>query len=323
MDILLALRDHLPIDWPVYLPVAGIAANAFTLAGAGVAVGFLSGMFGVGGGFLITPILIFLGIPTEVAIATGANQAVATSVSGAAAQWQRNNVDVKMGVVLLVSGLVGATLGIQLVSVLRRIGQFEAFVSLCYVVLLGAVGILMLIESAGTVWKTQKQPIQPHHIPRAQRHSWVHGLPFKMRFPHSKLYISIVPAVLVGAFAGMLTTVMGVGGGFILVPAMIYLLNMRTSIAIGTSLFEIVFVSAAATVLQAVTLQSVDILLGAILIFSGVVGTQLGARAGGSLKAEQLRLLLALLVLGVCIRVAVNLVVEPDDLYSLVMIPRG
>lgn len=306
----------------MYLPVAGIAANAFALIGAGTAVGFLSGMFGVGGGFLITPLLIFLGIPTEVAIATGANQAVATSVSGAMAQWQRGNIDVRMGIVLLATGLIGALVGIQLVSVLRRVGQFEAFVSLAYVVLLGAVGILMLIESANTLWK--RQAVRGgSHAARTQRHTWVHGLPFKMRFPHSRLYISLVPPALIGAFAGMLTTVMGVGGGFILVPAMIYLLNMRTSIAIGTSLFEIVFVSAAATVLQAVTLQSVDILLAAILIFSGVVGTQLGTRAGASLKAEELRLLLALLVLGVCIRVAIGLVVEPDDLYSLSMIPRG
>ncbi len=307
----------------IYLPVAGVAASTLALVGAGAAVGFLSGMFGVGGGFLITPILLFLGIPTEVAIATGANQAVATSVAGAMAQWKRGNVDIKMGVVLLASGLAGAFLGIQLVTVLRRIGQFEVFVALSYVVLLGAIGILMLIESANVLYRTRATVGSAMPASRTNRHTWVHGLPLKMRFPHSRLYISVIPAALVGAFAGILTSVMGVGGGFILVPAMVYLLNMRTSIAIGTSLFEIVFVSAAATLMQAVTMNSVDVVLAGILILSGVIGTQLGARAGAGLMGEQLRLLLGLLVLAVCIRVAVSLVLTPDDLYSLNSIVRG
>ncbi len=304
----------------IYLPIAGVATSALALVGAGAAVGFLSGMFGVGGGFLITPILMFLGIPTEVAIATGANQAVATSVSGAMAQWKRGNVDIKMGVVLLVAGLVGAFLGIQLVSILRRIGQFEVFVALSYVVLLGAIGILMLIESLGAMRKSAARPGTPQPRPH---HTWVHGLPFKTRFPHSKLYISVIPPTLIGAFAGILTSVMGVGGGFILVPAMVYLLNMRTSIAIGTSLFEIVFVSAAATIMQAVSMQSVDVMLAAILILSGAVGTQLGARAGANLKGEQLRLMLGLLVLMVGARVAYSLVGTPDDLFSLTILQTG
>lgn len=304
----------------IYLPIAGVATSALALMGAGAAVGFLSGMFGVGGGFLITPILMFLGIPTEVAIATGANQAVATSVSGAMAQWKRGNVDIKMGTVLLASGVAGAFLGIQLVSILRRIGQFEAFVALSYVILLGAIGALMLIESINAM---RASALRPGQAPPRPHHTWVHGLPLKTRFPHSKLYISIIPPALIGAFAGILTAVMGVGGGFILVPAMVYLLNMRTSIAIGTSLFEIVFVSAAATVMQAVSMQSVDVLLASILIVSGAIGTQLGARAGSNLKGEQLRLLLGLLVLMVGARVAYGLVATPDDLFSLSTLQTG
>lgn len=305
----------------IYLPIAGVATSVAALIGAGSAVGFLSGMFGVGGGFLITPLLIFLGIPVEVAIATGANQAVATSVSGAMAQWKRGNVDVKMGTVLLLSGFVGAVVGIQLVNVLRRIGQFEVFVSLSYVVLLGAIGVLMLIESLNAIYRTRH--VSGHPAQQRPHHSWVHGLPLKARFPHSKLYISLIPPMLIGAFAGMLTAVMGVGGGFILVPAMVYLLNMRTSIAIGTSLFEIVFVSAVATVLQSVSMQSVDVLLAVILIVSGAVGTQLGTRAGANLKGEHLRLLLGLLVIAVGARVAYSLVAKPDDLYSLTVLPTG
>lgn len=299
----------------VYLPVAGVAANALLLSGTGAAVGFMSGMFGVGGGFLITPLLIFLGIPTEVAIATGANQAVATSVAGATGQWQRNNVDVKMGLVLVSSGLLGSYLGIELVAILRRIGQFELFVGLSYVVLLGTVGILMLVESASTIREAHKSGA--YVSPRASKHSWVHGLPLKMRFHRSRLYISAIPPLMVGGFTGVLTAVMGVGGGFILVPAMVYLLNMRTSLAIGTSLFQIVFVSAFTTLLQAVTLKSVDVLLASILIISGVVGTQIGVRVGATLKGEHLRALLALVILMVSVRVAVDLVRQPDDPYVL------
>lgn len=298
----------------IYLPVAGVSTNAVALIGAGGAVGFLSGMFGVGGGFLITPLLMFLGIPTTVAIATGANQAIATSVAGAMSQWKRGNVDMKMGFYLLVGGLVGALIGIKLVTLLRQIGQFELFVALCYVVLLGVIGGLMLIESVATIRRSgTASPAEA----KAGRHNWVHGLPFKTRFPRSRLYISAIPPLLIGGFTGVLTAVMGVGGGFVLVPAMVYLLNMRTILAVGTSLFNIVFVSAFATLMQAVSVKSVDVLLATLLIVSGVIGTQIGTRAGSALKGEQLRALLALLVLAVCVRVAVGLVSEPSFLYSM------
>jgi len=299
----------------IYLPIAGIAANALVIVAAGGAVGLLSGMFGVGGGFLMTPLMIFLGIPPAVAIATGANQAAATAVSGAAAHWARGNVDARMGGVLMVSGLVGSALGIVLVGFLRRIGQFEVFVSLAYIVLLGAVGSLMLIESVSTMRKVAAGG--PQTARRGSGHSWLHGLPFKMRFPRSKLYISLVPVIMIGLLVGVLTAVMGVGGGFILVPAMVYVLNMRTNLAVGTSLFQIVFVGSFTTLLQAVTLHSVDVVLAALLIVSGVLGTQIGAIVGAQLKAEQLRALLAVLVLMVCVRVGIDLVSHPADLYSI------
>lgn len=299
----------------IYLPIAGVAVNALVILGAGGAVGFLSGMFGVGGGFLMTPLMIFLGIPPPVAIATGANQAAATAVSGAAAQWARGNVDAKMGLVLMASGLFGSLLGIGLVGFLRRIGQFEVFVSLAYIVLLGSVGSLMLVESLNTMRKTAGSGAQPAR--KGSQHTWLHGLPLKMRFPRSKLYISAVPAIAIGLLVGVLTAVMGVGGGFILVPAMVYVLKMRTGLAVGTSLFQIVFVGSFTTLMQAVSLKSVDVVLASLLIVSGVFGTQLGAIVGAQLKAEQLRALLALLVLMVCMRVGVDLVAHPADLYSL------
>jgi uncharacterized membrane protein YfcA len=304
----------------IYLPIAGVAANVLLLSGAGAAVGFLAGMFGVGGGFLLTPLLIFLGIPPEVAIATGANQATATAVAGAVAHFRRGNIDLRMGGILVAAGLVGVVLGIGFVNALRRLGQFEVVLLLSYVVLLGTVGTLMLVESLNALRRaTTVSPVGR----RAYHHTWVHGLPLRVRFPHSRLYISVLPPAVIGLFTGFLTAVMGVGGGFVLVPAMVYLLNMRTAVAVGTSLFQIVFVSAFTTVLQAISVHSVDIVLGFVLIVSGVVGTQIGARAGATLKGEQLRALLALLVLAVSLRVAVDLVTRPDELYAISSIQRG
>lgn len=299
----------------LYLPVAGVAVNGLTVAGAGGAVGFLSGLFGVGGGFIITPLMLFLGIPPTVAIATGAHQASATAVSGALAHYARGNIDFRIGNVLLVSGVIGSMLGTQLVGFLRSVGQFDLFVSLCYVILLGSVGSLMLIESVNTMRKSDAVSAGRHQ----SRHSWAHGLPLRMRFPHSRLYISVIPVIAIGLLIGVLTAVMGVGGGFVLVPAMVYILKMRTSYAVGTSLYQIMFVAGFTTLSQALVLHSVDVVLGALLIVFGVLGTQLGAKAGAKLKGEQLRALLALLVLAVCVRVAFDLVRTPDDIYSLKM----
>lgn len=297
----------------IYLPIAGVAVNALTIIGAGGAVGFLSGLFGVGGGFIITPLMIFLGIPTTVAIATGANQAAATAVSGAMAHWGRGNIDFRMGNVLLVSGVAGSVAGTQLVGYLRSLGQFDLFVSLCYVILLGSVGSLMLVESVNSMLK----PDAVSAGRRISRHNWTHGLPVRVRFPHSRLYISILPVIAIGLMIGVLTAVMGVGGGFVLVPAMVYLLKMRTNLAVGTSLYQIMFVGSFTTLTQALMLHSVDVVLAGLLIVAGVVGTQLGTKAGARLKGEQLRALLALLVLAVCARVAFDLATPPADLYSI------
>ncbi len=299
----------------LYLPIAEMSESALVLLGMGAAVGFISGLFGVGGGFLITPLLIFTGVPATVAVGTATAQLVATSVSGAIAQYKRNNVDVKLGLVLLGGGLIGTVIGVEIVRILRQMGQFDVFISLCYVLFLGVIGTLMLIESLPAVLKSREGGTAS--MRRSGEHSWIHGLPFKMRFNRSKLYISAIPAALIGAFVGFLAAIMGVGGGFVMVPALIYLLRVPTNVVVGTSLFQTVFVAAAATILHAGTITSVDIVLAAMLMVGGVVGAQFGASAGSQLKGEQLRLLLAGIVLLVCLRIGWDLVVVPDDLYSL------
>jgi uncharacterized membrane protein YfcA len=299
----------------IYLPIAEMSVNVAVFLGMGGAVGFLSGMFGVGGGFLLTPLLIFMGVPSAVAVGTGSMQILASSVAGGIAQYRRNNVDVKMGLVLVGGGLVGAVIGVALVRVLRQIGQFDLFVSLSYVLFLGAVGGLMLIESIGTIRRARSG--QPVATRKTGQHSWVHGLPFKMRFNRSKLYISAVPAALIGAFVGFMAALLGVGGGFVMVPAMIYLLRVPTSVVIGTSLFQIVFVMAVTTLLQAMQNKTVDVVLAMLLIVGGVIGAQLGVIAGARLKGEQLRFLLAALVLLVCLRIGWELIVRPGEIYSI------
>ena len=296
----------------IYLPIAEVSINAFLLLGIGGLVGVLSGMFGVGGGFLMTPMLFFIGIPPAVAVATGANQIVASSVSGALAHLRRRTVDLRMGTVLLVGGLVGAGLGIQIFNLLRARGQVDLLVQLCYVLFLGVIGGLMLVESLRALRRARRAAPRPR-----RHHGWMHALPLKVRFRASGLYVSVIPPILVGVVVGVLVAVMGVGGGFIMVPAMIYLLGMPTKVVIGTSLFQIVFVTAFTTMLHALTNQTVDVLLALLLLLGGVVGAQVGARLGTRLKAEQLRILLALLVLSVCGKLALDLLIEPSELYSI------
>jgi uncharacterized membrane protein YfcA len=298
-----------------YLPVAEMSANMLVFLAMGGAVGFLSGMFGVGGGFLMTPLLIFAGIPAAVAVGTEAAQIAAASVSGALAQWRRRNVDIKMGTVLLTGGLVGSALGVELLGVLRRHGIFDFFLSACYVTFLGVMGLLMLIESTNTIRKARSGRVVA--MRRSGQHNWVHGLPLKLRFHRSKLYISAIPPLLLGFFVGLLAAVMGVGGGFIMVPAMIYLLRMPTNVVIGTSLFQIVFLTAATTLLQASVNQNVDLVLAAVLMAGGVVGAQYGTLAGLRLKGEELRFLLAAFILFVCARFAWQLIAPPAELYSI------
>ncbi len=296
----------------IYLPIAEVSVNAFLLFGLGGLVGLLSGLFGVGGGFLITPLLLFMGIPAPVAVATGANQVVASSVSGVMTHLRRKTVDLTMGTVLLVGGLIGSTGGIWVFNIVEAAGQIDLFVQLSYVLFLGLIGALMLQESLRALRRARLST----PVPR-RSHTLLHGLPLKVKFRVSGLYISVIPPVLVGVLVGFLAAIMGVGGGFIMVPAMIYLLGMPTKVVIGTSLFQIIFVSAFTTLMHAVISNSVDILLAAMLIVGGVVGAQLGARLGVRLKAEQLRILLALLVLAVCGKIALDLLIQPGELYSL------
>jgi uncharacterized protein len=297
----------------VYLPIAEVSVNAFLLFGLGGIVGLLSGLFGVGGGFLITPLLFFIGIPPVVAVATGANQVVASSVSAVLAHLKRKTVDLRMGTVLLAGGLMGSALGIWIFNILSRRGQIDVIVQLSYVVFLGFIGLLMFQESLRTLRRSRAGPVAP--IKRHQ-HLWVHNLPFKVKFRTSGLYISVIPPLMVGVFVGVLAAIMGVGGGFIMVPAMIYLLGMPTKVVIGTSLFQIIFVTGFTTFMHAATNHSVDLMLALFLIVGGVVGAQIGSQFAVRLKAEQLRILLAILVLGVCLKLALDLLIEPSELYS-------
>ncbi len=298
----------------IYLPIAEVSVNAFLLLGIGGVVGVLSGMFGVGGGFLITPLLFFIGIPPAVAVATGVNQVVASSVSGVLAHLRRRTVDIRMGLVLLAGGLAGSLAGIWVFSLMRDMGQIDLFVQLSYVLFLGSIGLLMFQESVRAMRRAARPDAKPR---RLHQHLWVHRLPLKMKFRTSGLYISVIPPIGVGLAVGFLAAIMGVGGGFIMVPAMIYLLGMPTKVVVGTSLFQIIFVTAFTTMMHAATTFSVDILLALILIIGGVVGAQVGTRLGLRLKAEQLRILLALLVLAVAGKIAYDLLVMPAELYSI------
>lgn len=298
----------------VYLPIAEISVNMLILLGLGAGVGMMSGIFGVGGGFLMTPFLIFLGVPAPVAVGTEANQIVASSISGALAHFRRGNVDLKMGLVLLLGGIIGSTFGVSLFKLLSALGQIDVVIRLAYVVFLGIIGALMAYESIKSIWRKRRAGAGRRKL---HEHHWFHGLPFKMRFRRSKLYISALLPLTVGALVGILAAIMGVGGGFIMVPAMIYVLGMPTSVVIGTSLFQIVFVTANVTFLQAYQNQTVDILMGLFLMVGGVIGAQMGTRVGAKLPGERMRFLLAAMVIGVCGKMLFDLVSTPDDVYSL------
>ncbi len=298
----------------IYLPIAEVSVDLFLLLGLGGMVGILSGMFGVGGGFILTPLLFFIGIPPAVAVATGANQIVASSLSAVLAHFKRKTVDLKMGMVLLVGGLLGALIGVRLFTYLKELGQVELLVNLCYVIFLGLIGSLMLIESLNAIRRSKSN--KPRKIKR--RHSRLQELPLKMRFRTSKLYISVIPVFITGFLVGILSAVMGVGGGFIMVPAMIYILGMPTKVVVGTSLFQIIFVAAFSTMMHATESQTVDVVLAVSLLTSGVVGAQIGTKLGLKMKAEQLRILLAIMVLAMCIKIALGLLLMPSELYSVV-----
>ena len=300
----------------IYLPIAEVSVDVFVLLGLGGAVGFLTGVFGVGGGFLVTPLLIFIGVPPTVAVASSANQLVGASVSGVLVHWRRGNVDFKMGYVLLVGGLAGSAFGVWLFTLLKRLGQIELTISLCYVVLLGTLGSLMMVESVYAQLRLHRPGVRRRKL---HQHNWMHGLPLKARFRRSKLYISTLLPIGLGFVVGVFSAILGVGGGFIMVPAMIYMLGMPTAVVPGTSLLQIIFVAANVTLLQAYTNRTVDAVLALVLLIGGVIGARIGSRFGTRLRGDQLRLLLALMVLAVAAKLAFDLTVHPADPYSIVV----
>jgi len=298
----------------IYLPVAEMSVNWLVIIALGLGVGFLSGMFGVGGGFLMTPLLVFIGIPSTVAVATTLSHVTASSMSGALTQWRKRAIDFTMAGVMLAGGILGTLCGVWLVALMRRQGQMDLIVSLTYVIMLGTIGIIMLRESLATL-RAYRSGVTVSSRP--VHRGWIQALPFKMRFRQSRLYISVIPPVAIGFAVGALSAIMGIGGGFIIVPAMIYILRMPTNVVMGTSLVQIIAVTAITTLLQATSNYAVDIILAGLLVVGGVVGAQLGVTVGARLRGEQLRLLLALIVLAVGGGLAWQLVARPADFYSL------
>ena len=299
----------------IYLPIAEMNINILLIIFIGMVVGGLSGLFGVGGGFLMTPLLIFLGIPPAVAVGTEAPHVLASSVSGVVAHWRRKNVDFKMGFFLLIGGVVGSTAGVNLFKLLRGFGQIDIVIQMLFLIFLGFIGFSMAFESARTT--ISKYRTTSSIRTKLHQHSWIHGLPFKLRFHRSKLYISAIPPIIIGFFVGLLSAMMGVGGGFIMIPAMVYILGMSTNVVVGTSLFQIIFVTANSTFFQSYLNQTVDIVLAALMILGGVIGAQIGASIGTKLKAEYLRGILAVIVLIVCAKIFADLTITPSNLFSL------
>jgi uncharacterized membrane protein YfcA len=305
----------------VYLPVADLPVNIFLVLAMGLAVGFISGMFGIGGGFLMTPLLIFIGISPAVAVASVASHVSASSLSGAITYWRRNAVDVALALMLLAGGILGTAVGVWLFTLLRSLDQLDLTIGLAYVALLTIVGALMIAESVKAIIREQQgKPATPR---RGGTHTWVHGLPLKMRFKRSKIYVSAIPVWTIGFSIGFIGAIMGIGGGFLLVPMLIYFLRVPTSTVIGTSMVLTLITMACATLMHAATNHLVDAVLALILMIGGVIGAQFGARAGQNMRGERLRLLLGLLVLAVGLRFAYQLIVVPGDLYSIRLIGGG
>ena len=300
----------------IYLPIAEQPIHSLAILGVGAFLGLIMGLVGVGGGFLLTPIMMFLGIPPPVAVASVANQLVAPSVSGVLSHWKRSNVDFKMGTVLLIGGIVGSSIGVLLFNFLGKIGQLDFVIKSSYVIFLTIIGSLMFSESVRLILRTRKGKVSRGKL---HQHNWLHGLPFKIRFRKSKLYISILLPILIGVIVGILAALMGIGGGFIIVPAMIYLLGMPTSLVVGTSLFQIIFVAANTTILQASQNQTVDIVLATILLLGSVIGVQIGSRFTNILKGEYLRLILSSIIIVVSLILLVDLITVPSDLFSVII----
>jgi hypothetical protein len=305
----------------IYLPIAELSMNLFFLVGIGGAVGFLSGLFGVGGGFLLTPLLIFSGVPAPVAVASVTGQVVAASTSGALSYYRRGGIDLHLAMYLVLSGVLGAFGGVATFSALNVAGHLDLVISVGFLVLLGFVGTLMLVEAIRAMLKRRAGVVVREKLPN--QHNWIHGLPMRIRFKRSRLYISVLPVIGIGLCIGFVGSLLGIGGGFILVPALVYLLRVPGNVVIGTSLLQVVAMMAVTLVLHAVTNQSVDILLAFCLMVGGTVGAQFGASAGKYLRGEQLRAMLAVLVLAVAIRFGLTLVLPPADLYSMAVAAGG
>jgi uncharacterized membrane protein YfcA len=299
----------------VYLPIADLPVNIFVVFAMGIAVGFISGMFGIGGGFLMTPLLIFLGISPSVAVATVSSHIAASSFSGAITYWRRKALDLSLAAMLLIGGIGGTAAGVWLFTYLRALGQLDLTISLSYVLLLGSVGGLMVMEGVRAIIRSRHG--KPVELRRPGSHTWFHGLPFKLRFKQSRIYVSSIPVVTIGFIMGFIGAIMGIGGGFLLVPMLIYFLRVPTNVVIGTSMVLTLVTMATATVLHSVTNHLVDVILALILMVGGVTGAQFGARAGQKMRGERLRLMLGVLVLAVGLRFAVDLVMTPDDFYSI------
>jgi uncharacterized membrane protein YfcA len=299
----------------VYLPIADLPVNIFVVFAMGIAVGFISGMFGIGGGFLMTPLLIFLGISPAVAVATVSSHIAASSFSGAITYWRRKALDLSLAAMLLIGGIGGTAAGVWLFTYLRALGQLDLTISLSYVLLLGSVGGLMVMEGVRAIIRSRHG--KPVELRRPGSHTWFHGLPFKLRFKQSRIYVSSIPVVMIGFIMGFIGAIMGIGGGFLLVPMLIYFLRVPTNVVIGTSMVLTLVTMATATVLHSVTNHLVDVILALILMVGGVTGAQFGARAGQKMRGERLRLMLGVLVLAVGLRFAVDLVMTPDDFYSI------
>jgi hypothetical protein len=305
----------------IYLPIADLPVNIFLILAIGLAVGFISGMFGIGGGFLMTPLLIFLGVTPAVAVATVSSHIAASSCSGAINYWRRRAIDLPLASMLLAGGVVGTALGVWLFTLLRSIGQLDITIGLSYVLLLGAVGALMVTESVRAILRARQG--KPVELRRPGAHTWIHGLPFKLRFKRSRIYVSAIPVLGIGLIIGFVGSIMGIGGGFLLVPMLIYVLRVPTATVIGTSMVLTLVTMASATVMHAATNHLVDAVLALILMIGGVIGAQFGARAGQKISGERLRLLLGLLVLAVGIRFALDLVLPPDGLFSMRPLENG
>ena len=301
----------------IYLPIAEMAIEMETIFILSAFVGFLSGIFGVGGGFLTTPFLIFLGIPPAVAVGTQASQLVASSVTGVLGHFKKGNVDVKMGTVMLVGGLSGSFIGIFIFKFLKYLGQIDFAVSVLYILLLGIIGSMMLYESIFSFFKKKKSVRGEFNTYKVS--PFIQSLPYKMRFPRSKLYVSALLPGGIGFVGGVLASILGIGGGFILVPAMIYFMGMPILLVAGTSLFQIIFTAASATILHTVMNNTVDIILALVLIAGGVIGAQIGVMFARFVKGNYARVILALLILGVCVRLCADLFMEPDYKYSVVV----